>query len=110
MIAYFAQICTISSIIQQIYHYTYGNNSSFPDMVATLHYSKLTRLARCRYYTDVMWAQLRYIKANYPSAEVIFKNGNFGFLLFLSNIRKLEFLQYLRLSKPRVGVRWGGGG
>lgn len=37
-----------------------------------------------------MWAQLDYIKANYPNAEVIFKNGNFGFMLVLSNIPKLK--------------------
>lgn len=39
-----------------------------------------------------MWARLNYIKANYPNAEVIFKNGNSGFMLGLSNIRKLERL------------------
>ncbi|ROV90103.1 hypothetical protein VMCG_09786 [Cytospora schulzeri] len=56
-----------------------------------------------QYYEDIMWAQLGYIKANYPNAEVIFKNGNYGFMLVLSNIRKLEldtlWLEGLRLSK-----------
>lgn len=61
LIAYFVQLCVVCSIIQQAYHYTY--------------------------YTDIAWEQLDYIKANYPNAEVIFKNGNFGFLLVLSNIR-----------------------
>lgn len=36
-----------------------------------------------------MWAQLDYLKDNYPNAEVIFKNGNFGLMLGLSNLRKL---------------------
>ncbi|KAI1337906.1 hypothetical protein F5Y15DRAFT_417341 [Xylariaceae sp. FL0016] len=61
LMAYFTATCVISSIIQQIYHYLY--------------------------YTDILWAQLDYIKANYPSAEVVFKSGNFGLMLVLSNIR-----------------------
>lgn len=45
MIAYFAQICTISSIIQQIYHYTYGNEFCFHYCRrARLRFTNLTRL------------------------------------------------------------------
>lgn len=35
-----------------------------------------------------MWAQLRYIKANYENADVAFNNGNFGFMRVLANIRE----------------------
>ncbi|KAI1498248.1 hypothetical protein F5X99DRAFT_412241 [Biscogniauxia marginata] len=61
LIAYFALICTISSIIQQIYNYTLWN--------------------------DLLWAQLYHIKANYKNADVIFNNGNFGFMRVLAVIR-----------------------
>lgn len=61
LIAYFAVLCTLSSIIQQIYNYTL--------------------------WDDLMWAQLYYIKANYENADVAFQNGNFGFMRVLANIR-----------------------
>ncbi|KAF2444631.1 hypothetical protein P171DRAFT_279241 [Karstenula rhodostoma CBS 690.94] len=61
LIAYFALICAISSIVQQIYNYTY--------------------------WDDIMWAQLHYIKANYRNADVAFNNGNFGLMRALANIR-----------------------
>ncbi|KAI5923166.1 hypothetical protein F4810DRAFT_670603 [Camillea tinctor] len=61
LIAYFVQICVISSIVQQIYTYIH--------------------------YEDILWAQLAYIKASYPNAELIFKGANYGLLLVLSNIR-----------------------
>ncbi|KAI5866542.1 hypothetical protein GGS23DRAFT_593288 [Durotheca rogersii] len=61
LIAYFALLCTISSIIQQIYNYTFWN--------------------------DIMWAQLHYIQANFENADVAFNNGNFGFMRALANIR-----------------------
>ncbi|KAI1284043.1 hypothetical protein F5Y07DRAFT_348497 [Xylaria sp. FL0933] len=61
LVAYFALLCTISSIIQQIYNYTL--------------------------WTDLLWAQLYYIKANYKNADVIFNNGNFGFMRVLAIIR-----------------------
>ncbi|KAI1653376.1 hypothetical protein F4813DRAFT_374518 [Daldinia decipiens] len=61
LIAYFALLCTMSSIVQQIYNYTLWN--------------------------DLMWAQLYYIKANYENADVIFNNGNFGFMRALAIIR-----------------------
>lgn len=35
-----------------------------------------------------MWTRYNYIKANYPNAEVIFKNGNSGLSLVLSNLRR----------------------
>lgn len=113
IIAYFTQICTISSIMQQIYHYTYGNSYSLCCCRSARSRSpRLTWLTPCRHYKDIMWAQLHYIKANYPNAEVIFKNGNFGFMLVLSNIRKLElntlWLEDLCLSslgKPGRGPR-----
>ena len=34
-----------------------------------------------------MWAQLLYIKENYENADVIFNNGNFGFMRVLAIIR-----------------------
>ncbi|KAF2995171.1 hypothetical protein E8E14_002564 [Neopestalotiopsis sp. 37M] len=87
-------LCVICSIIQQIYHYAYVNNNFF------------------LYYADIAWEQLAYIKANYPNAEVIFKNGNYGFLLVMSNIRKLiaetiwieklRSLQIIRQDDPEV--------
>lgn len=49
---------------------------------------ELSLAPHCSHYSDVSRAKLDYIKANYPSAEVMFKSGNFGFLLVLSNIRK----------------------
>lgn len=61
LIAYFSLLCTTSSIIQQIYNYTLWN--------------------------DLIWAQLYYIKANYDNADVIFNNGNFGFMRALAVIR-----------------------
>ncbi|KAI0878311.1 hypothetical protein GGS24DRAFT_416491 [Hypoxylon argillaceum] len=61
LIGYFALLCTISSIIQQIYNYTL--------------------------WTDLLWQQLYYIKANYQNADVIFQNGNFGFMRVLAIIR-----------------------
>lgn len=61
LIAYFVLLCTISSIIQQIYNYVL--------------------------WDDLMRAQLEYIKANYENADVIFNNGNFGFMKDLANIR-----------------------
>ncbi|KAI1203214.1 hypothetical protein F5X97DRAFT_330527 [Nemania serpens] len=61
LIACFVALSVISSIIQQIYQYTL--------------------------YDDVMWTRYNYIKANYPNAEVIFKNGNSGLSLVLSNLR-----------------------
>ncbi|KAI0528259.1 hypothetical protein F5B22DRAFT_28671 [Xylaria bambusicola] len=61
LVGYFALLCTISSIIQQIYNYTLWN--------------------------DLLWAQLYYIKANYKNADVIFNNGNFGFQRVLAIIR-----------------------
>ncbi|KAI0431231.1 hypothetical protein F5Y09DRAFT_305508 [Xylaria sp. FL1042] len=61
LVGYFALLCTISSIIQQIYNYTL--------------------------WTDLLWAQLYYIKANYKNADVIFNNGNFGFMRVLAVIR-----------------------
>ncbi|KAI0394311.1 hypothetical protein F5Y17DRAFT_428525 [Xylariaceae sp. FL0594] len=60
-VGYFALLCTVSSIIQQIYNYTY--------------------------WDDLLWAQLRYIKANFKNADVIFNNGNFGFMRVLAIIR-----------------------
>ncbi|KAL7629533.1 hypothetical protein AAE478_001054 [Parahypoxylon ruwenzoriense] len=38
-------------------------------------------------WTDLMWAQLYYIKANYENADVAFNNGNFGFMRVMANIR-----------------------
>lgn len=38
-------------------------------------------------WDDLMRAQLEYIKANYENADVIFNNGNFGFMKDLANIR-----------------------
>ncbi|RWA08549.1 hypothetical protein EKO27_g6566 [Xylaria grammica] len=64
--SYFALLCTISSIIQQIYNYTLWN--------------------------DLLWAQLYYIKANYKNADVIFNNGNFGFMRILAVIRLLCYI------------------
>lgn len=61
LIAYFSLLCTMSSIVQQIYNYTL--------------------------WDDLMWAQLYYIKANYENADVIFNNGNFGFMRALAVIR-----------------------
>ncbi|KAI4867704.1 hypothetical protein F4820DRAFT_445731 [Hypoxylon rubiginosum] len=61
LIGYFAILCTTSSIIQQIYNYTLWN--------------------------DLLWAQLSYIKANYENADVVFNNGNFGFMRVLAIIR-----------------------
>ncbi|KAI0839414.1 hypothetical protein F5Y06DRAFT_295439 [Hypoxylon sp. FL0890] len=61
LIAYFAVLCTTSSIIQQIYNYAL--------------------------WDDLMWAKLYYIKANYDNADVIFNNGNFGFMRALAVIR-----------------------
>ncbi|KAI8944806.1 hypothetical protein F4801DRAFT_570443 [Xylaria longipes] len=61
LVGYFALLCTTSSIIQQIYNYTL--------------------------WDDLAWAQLRYIKANYKNADVIFNNGNFGFMRVLAIIR-----------------------
>ncbi|KAI8627643.1 hypothetical protein F5Y19DRAFT_486584 [Xylariaceae sp. FL1651] len=61
LIAYFALLCTVSSIVQQIYNYTYWN--------------------------DLLWAQLYYIKANYKNADVAFNNGVFGFQRVLAIIR-----------------------
>ncbi|KAI0532024.1 hypothetical protein GGR58DRAFT_491708 [Xylaria digitata] len=61
LVGYFALLCTTSSIIQQIYNYTLWN--------------------------DLLWAQLYYIKANYQNADVIFNNGNFGFMRVLAIIR-----------------------
>ncbi|KAI1308562.1 hypothetical protein F5Y03DRAFT_350187 [Xylaria venustula] len=61
LVGYFALLCTTSSIIQQIYNYTLWN--------------------------DLLWAQLYYIKANYKNADVIFNNGNFGFMRVLAIIR-----------------------
>ncbi|RYC65438.1 hypothetical protein CHU98_g779 [Xylaria longipes] len=40
-----------------------------------------------RLWDDLAWAQLRYIKANYKNADVIFNNGNFGFMRVLAIIR-----------------------
>ncbi|KAI1079766.1 hypothetical protein F5B20DRAFT_580921 [Whalleya microplaca] len=61
LIAYFSLLCTISSIVQQIYNYVL--------------------------WDDLMWAQLYYIKANFQNADVVFNNGNFGFMLVMANIR-----------------------
>ncbi|KAI0206794.1 hypothetical protein F4808DRAFT_7660 [Astrocystis sublimbata] len=61
LVGYFALLCTLSSIIQQIYNYTLWN--------------------------DLAWQQLYYIKANYKNADVIFNNGNFGFMRALAIIR-----------------------
>ncbi|KAI6093960.1 hypothetical protein F4821DRAFT_8186 [Hypoxylon rubiginosum] len=61
LIGYFAILCTTSSIIQQIYNYTLWN--------------------------DLLWAQLSYIKANHENADVVFNNGNFGFMRVLAIIR-----------------------
>ncbi|KAH8165425.1 hypothetical protein CIB48_g2823 [Xylaria polymorpha] len=65
LVGYFALLCTTSSIIQQIYNYTLWN--------------------------DLAWAQLHYIKANYKNADVIFNNGNFGFMRILAIILELSF-------------------
>ncbi|TRX95775.1 hypothetical protein FHL15_003329 [Xylaria flabelliformis] len=64
LVGYFALLCTTSSIIQQIYNYSL--------------------------WDDLAWAQLRYIKANYKNADVIFNNGNFGFMRVLAIIRLLQ--------------------
>ncbi|KAI1812545.1 hypothetical protein GGS20DRAFT_557437 [Poronia punctata] len=61
LVGYFALLCTASSIIQQIYNYSL--------------------------WTDLLWAQLHYIKANFKNADVIFNNGNFGFMRVLAVIR-----------------------
>ncbi|KAI1748018.1 hypothetical protein F4782DRAFT_518852 [Xylaria castorea] len=61
LVGYFALLCATSSIIQQIYNYTL--------------------------WDDLAWAQLHYIKANYKNADVIFNNGNFGFMRVLAIIR-----------------------
>ncbi|KAI2623732.1 hypothetical protein GGS21DRAFT_330254 [Xylaria nigripes] len=66
LIGYFALLCTVSSIVQQIYNYTYWN--------------------------DLLWAQLHYIKANYHNADVIFFNGNFGFMRALATVRLFCYL------------------
>ncbi|KAK5628952.1 hypothetical protein RRF57_004667 [Xylaria bambusicola] len=66
LVGYFALLCTVSSIIQQIYNYTLWN--------------------------DLLWAQLYYIKANYRNADVIFNNGNFGFMRVLAIIRMSKLL------------------
>ncbi|KAI0549779.1 hypothetical protein F4679DRAFT_545533 [Xylaria curta] len=61
LIAYFVALSIIISIIQQIYQYTH--------------------------FSDYMWRRYHYIKANYPNADVIFKDGNSGITLVFSNIR-----------------------
>ncbi|GAP84553.1 putative glycoside hydrolase [Rosellinia necatrix] len=61
LVGYFSLLCTTSSIIQQIYNYTLWN--------------------------DLLWQQLYYIKAHYQNADVIFNNGNFGFMRVLAIIR-----------------------
>ncbi|KAI1133262.1 hypothetical protein F5Y10DRAFT_228620 [Nemania abortiva] len=61
LLGYLAVLCTASSIIQQIYNYTL--------------------------WDDLLWQQLAYIKANYKNADVIFNNGNFGFMRVLAIIR-----------------------
>ncbi|KAI0015861.1 hypothetical protein F4780DRAFT_773244 [Xylariomycetidae sp. FL0641] len=61
LISYFAMLCTLSSIIQQIYNYTL--------------------------WDDLMSAQLYHIKAHPHNADVIFQNGNFGFMRVLAIIR-----------------------
>ncbi|KAJ8127363.1 hypothetical protein O1611_g6273 [Lasiodiplodia mahajangana] len=38
-------------------------------------------------WDDLLWQQLAYIKANYKNADVIFNNGNFGFMRALAVIR-----------------------
>ncbi|KAI1177686.1 hypothetical protein F4777DRAFT_188643 [Nemania sp. FL0916] len=66
LVGYFALICTLSSIIQQIYNYTL--------------------------WEDLLWAQLYYIKAHSHNADVIFNNGNFGFMRALAIIRLLCYI------------------
>ncbi|KAI1325447.1 hypothetical protein F5Y16DRAFT_411460 [Xylariaceae sp. FL0255] len=61
LIGYFAALCCVSSIIQQIYNYAL--------------------------WDDLMWKQLYYTKANYRNADVIFNNGNFGFMRVLAMMR-----------------------
>ncbi|KAI1116686.1 hypothetical protein F5Y14DRAFT_52353 [Nemania sp. NC0429] len=61
LIGYFSLLCTTSSIIQQTYNYVL--------------------------WTDLLWAQLSYIKAHYENADVAFNNGNFGFMRVLAIIR-----------------------
>ncbi|KAI0875478.1 hypothetical protein GGS24DRAFT_455394 [Hypoxylon argillaceum] len=61
LVGYFALLCTVSSIIQQIYNYSL--------------------------WDDLLWQQLAYIKANYKNADVVFHNGNFGFMRVLAIIR-----------------------
>jgi hypothetical protein len=39
-----------------------------------------------------MWAQLDYIKNNSSNADVIFNNGNFGFMRGLAVLRKRLYL------------------
>ena len=43
-----------------------------------------------RLWRDLMWAQLYYIKENYENADVIFNNGNFGFMRALAILRERE--------------------
>ncbi|KAI1263712.1 hypothetical protein F5Y18DRAFT_393925 [Xylariaceae sp. FL1019] len=61
LIGYFALMCTASSVIQQIYNYTL--------------------------WTDLLREQLSYIKKNSWNADVVFNNGNFGFMRVLAIIR-----------------------
>ncbi|KAI1747308.1 hypothetical protein F4782DRAFT_521497 [Xylaria castorea] len=61
LIAYFVALSIVISIVQQIYQYTN--------------------------FSDNMWRRYHYIKANYPNPDVIFKDGNSGFVLVFSNIR-----------------------
>ncbi|KAI0859826.1 hypothetical protein F4860DRAFT_481578 [Xylaria cubensis] len=61
LIAYFVELSIVISIIQQIYQYTH--------------------------FSDNMWRRYHYIMANYPNADVIYKDGNSGITLVFSNIR-----------------------
>ena len=54
---------------------------------STSHESMLLCFDVSSLWNDLMWGQLHYIQANYENADVIFNNGNFGFMKALANIR-----------------------
>ncbi|KAH8901284.1 hypothetical protein GQ53DRAFT_740291 [Thozetella sp. PMI_491] len=61
LIGYLTLLCTICSIVQQMYEY--------------------------EHWEEFMWEQHHHIQANPNDANAWFNNGNFGFRLVLSNIR-----------------------
>ncbi|KAI1439126.1 hypothetical protein GGR50DRAFT_2323 [Xylaria sp. CBS 124048] len=81
LISYFTLIGTISSIIQQVYNYALWNN--------------------------LQWETLSYIKAHVNNADVIFHNGNFGFMRILAILRYYCYLvewSYVLVYCTRVTI------